>query len=51
MVRYLIELTTTTEYARGMLENPEDRSEAVRPLLEATGCKLEHYYMLYKDPD
>ena len=44
MARYLIELTTTTECARGMLENPEDRSEAVRPLLEAAGCKLEQYY-------
>ena len=45
MARYLIELATTTEGARGIQKNPEDRSEAVRPLFEAAGCKLEQYYM------
>ena len=44
MARYLIELTTTPDGARGILKNPEDRSEAVRPLLEAAGCRLEEYY-------
>lgn len=45
MAKYLIELVTTTEGARGILKNPEDRSEAVRPLFEAAGCKLEQYYI------
>jgi len=44
MARYLIEQTVSSQGTAGMLQNPEDRSEVLRPLFEAAGCRLEHFY-------
>ena len=45
MAKYLIEETFSTQSAAGMLQNPEDRSEVLKPLFEAAGCKLEQFYV------
>ena len=45
MAKYLIEETSTPQAAAGILQNPEDRSEVLKPLFEAAGCKLEQFYV------
>jgi len=45
MAKYLIEETLSSQAAAGILQNPEDRSEVLRPLFEAAGCKLEQVYI------
>jgi uncharacterized protein with GYD domain len=45
MAKYLIEETIAPPGYAGMLQKPEDRSKAIRPLFEAAGCKLEHFYV------
>jgi len=42
--RYMIQATPTPQNVAALLQNPEDRTEAVRRVLEAAGCKLEQYY-------
>ena len=45
MTRYLIEETITSHTAAAIIKNPHDRTEAIRPIFEAVGGKLEHYYV------
>ena len=45
MAKYLIEETISTQSFQGMMQNPEDRSEVLRPIFEAAGCKLEQFYV------
>ena len=45
MAKYLIEETVGTPGFQGMLQKPEDRSEALKPIFEAAGCKLEQFYV------
>ena len=45
MTKYLIEETVSPQAAAGILQNPEDRSEVLRPLFEAAGCKLDQFYI------
>jgi uncharacterized protein with GYD domain len=45
MAKYLIEETTTRKAAAGVLQNPEDRNKAIKPLFEAVGCSLEQFYL------
>ena len=44
MPRYMIQANPTPQNVAALLQNPEDRTEAVRRVLEAAGCKLEQYY-------
>ncbi len=44
MTKYLIEETVAPQGFAGILQKPEDRSKALRPLFEAAGCKLEQFY-------
>jgi len=44
MAKYLIEETLAAKGVAGVLENPEDRTEPVRRVFEAAGCKLEQFY-------
>jgi uncharacterized protein with GYD domain len=32
-----------------IMKNPHDRTEAVRPIFESVGGKLEHYYVAYTE--
>ncbi len=45
MAKYLIEETLASPAFSGMLQNPEDRGEVLKPIFEAAGCKLEQYYV------
>ena len=45
MSKYLIEETLSSQAFAGILENPEDRNEVLRPIFEAAGCKLGHFYV------
>ncbi len=49
MTRYLIEETITSQAAAALMKNPHDRTEAIRPIFEAVGGKLEHYYVAYSE--
>ena len=45
MAKYLIEETTTNQAVAGILQKPEDRSDVLRPIFEAAGCRLEQFYV------
>ena len=45
MAKYLIEETISTQTAAGIMQKPEDRNEALRPVFEALGCKLDQFYV------
>ena len=49
MTRYLIQETVSSQGAAAMIENPHDRADAVRPIFESVGGKLEHYYVAYTE--
>jgi len=49
MTRYLIEETVTSQAVAAIMKNPHDRTEAVRPIFESVGGKLEHYYVAYTE--
>lgn len=44
MPRYMIQLTSTPQNVAALLKNPEDRTEAVRRVMEAAGGSLVEYY-------
>ena len=45
MPRYMIQGTTTPLADAGLLQNPEDRTEVIRPIFEAVGGRLEQFYI------
>ena len=45
MAKYLIEETVGSQGYQGMLRKPEDRTEVLKPIFEAAGCKLEQFYV------
>jgi len=45
MTKYLIEETIGPQGFQGISQKPEDRSEVLRPIFEAAGCKLEQFYI------
>jgi len=49
MTRYLIQETVTSQAVAALMENPHDRTEAVRPIFESVGGKLEHYHVAYTE--
>ena len=49
MTRYLIKETVTSQAVAALMKNPHDRTEAVRPIFESVGGKLEHYYIAYNE--
>lgn len=44
MARYLLQISVKPEAYATMMQNPQDRGEAVRPVFEAVGGSLEEYY-------
>jgi hypothetical protein len=44
MAKYLIEETLSSQTFAGMLQNPEDRVEVLKPLFKVAGCALEEGY-------
>jgi uncharacterized protein with GYD domain len=60
MSQYLIKMTLTTQAWAALVEEPQDRSKAVRPMFDALGLKLLDYwfavdqgavYCHYEGPD
>ena len=49
MTRYLIEETYTSQAASAIIKNPEDRTEAIRPVIESVGGTLEQYYIAFSE--
>jgi len=45
VAKYLIEETFSSQAAAGIMQKPENRFEVLKPLCEATGCKLEQFYV------
>jgi len=45
MTHYLIQETVTSQAVAAIMKKPHDRTEAVRPVFESVGGKLEHYYV------
>jgi uncharacterized protein with GYD domain len=44
MAKYAVFFSLTPEAARGFIQNPTDRREAVQKLIEPAGGRLEAYY-------
>ena len=44
MAKYLIEYTIANQTFTGMLKNPENRLEVLKPIFKAAGCNLEEEY-------
>ena len=44
MARYLLQVGIKSETYALMMQNPQDRGKAVRPVFEAVGGSLEEYY-------
>ena len=49
MTRYLIEEAYTSQAASAVIRNPQDRTDAVKPVFESVGGKLEHFYIAYNE--
>jgi uncharacterized protein with GYD domain len=51
MAHYLIQAAYTPEAWAAMSKNPQDRSEAIRPAIEAMGGRLESFFMCFGEYD
>ena len=45
MTRYLIQIAIAPQAMAAVIQNPHNRAEAVRPIFEAVGGRLEEYYI------
>jgi len=45
MTKYLIQETVTSQAVAALMQNPHDRTEAIRPVFESVGGKLENFYI------
>jgi len=51
MVRLITRGNFTQDYAKGLINAPEDREPAVRKLVEGVGGKLQNFYFTTGDTD
>ncbi len=51
MARFLIEATYSKEGISDLIKSPQDRAEAVRPVVERMGGRLESFYFAFGDFD
>ena len=51
MAHYLIQVSYSREGIGGLLANPQDRTAAVRPVVESMGGKLESLYYAFGEYD
>ena len=51
MSRYMVQVSYTKEAAAALVNKPEDRAVAVRPLIEAMGGRLLDFYFCFGDYD
>ena len=45
MPHYMTRIALSAEGLRGVMEDPSDREAALKPLFEAAGFKLDHYFV------
>ncbi len=50
MTRYLFEVGLTPQSFAALIKNPHDRAEAIRPMYDTLGGKLEAYYFAVGSP-
>ena len=51
MPRYLLRASYTPEAWATLVKNPQNRREAVRPIIEAMGGRLEGFYFAFGEDD
>ena len=51
MPRYLIQASYNTAGIQALVRNPQNRAEAIRPIVEAAGGKLESFDYCFGDYD
>jgi len=51
MPHYLLQASYTAQGVSGLVSNPEDRSAAIRTLVEGVGGRMESYYYAFGDSD
>lgn len=51
MAYYLIQATFTPEAWAKLVKNPQDRRQAIAPMVEKLGGRLESYWMAFGDYD
>ena len=51
MPRYMIQASYNNQGISGLLSNPQDRAEAVRPVIERLGGRLESFDYAFGDYD
>ena len=45
MARFMLSAQVTPEYYQGLITNPVDRGESVKPMLATINATLEHYWL------
>ncbi len=51
MPHYLVQAAYTPDAWAGLAKNPQDRAEAIRPVIEALGGKLVSFYVSFGEYD
>ena len=51
MPHYLLQASYTAQGVSGLVSSPEDRSAAIRSLIESVGGRMESYYYAFGDSD
>ena len=51
MAHYMVQAAYTAEAIAAMVKNPEDRTAAIRPVVEKLGGKLESIWFCFGDYD
>ena len=51
MTHYLVRVSYTPESWAGLVKNPQNRRDAVRPIIEAMGGKMEAFYFAFGEDD
>jgi len=51
MAHYLLQVAYTPEAWAGLVKNPQDRAEALKPMLDKMGGKIEAAYFAFGDHD
>ena len=51
MARYLIEAAYSRQGISDLISTPQDRAEAVRPVVERLGGRMESFYFAFGDYD
>jgi len=51
MAYYLVQAAYTAEAWAGMIKNPQNRQEAVRPVIERLGGRIEGFWLAFGEYD